>query len=58
MPKQDNALTVRRLQLAIKAAPSPAAKRRLQHKLRELCADLARRDYRDKLANLGNMANY
>ncbi|WP_189521120.1 hypothetical protein [Mesorhizobium sp. M1B.F.Ca.ET.045.04.1.1] len=58
MPNQDSAARVKRLQKAIKAETDSARKRALQSRLRDLCADLARRDYRAKLANLGNMAAY
>lgn len=58
MPNRDTAERVQRLQRAIKAETNAARKRALQSRLRDLCADLARRNYRAKLAELGNMAAY
>lgn len=58
MPNRDTAKHVQRLQRAIKAETDKGRKRALQSRLRDLCHELARRDYRAKLADLGNMAAY
>ncbi|MDF3208370.1 MULTISPECIES: hypothetical protein [Mesorhizobium] len=49
---------VMQLQRAIKVETDKGRKRALQSRLRDLCHELARRDYRAKLADLGNMAAY
>ncbi|MER9768919.1 hypothetical protein NKJ09_22975 [Mesorhizobium sp. M0189] len=55
---QNAAARVRKLQLAIKAEKNAAMRRALKSRLRDLCADLAKRDFRDKLANMGRMPSY